>query len=477
MANDSIGSKGRYKYLIKNTGILMISSFSSRILVFLLVPLYTSVLSTAEYGTYDLAVTTIQLLLPVFSLNIYDAVMRFYMDGKYSKKEISTIGVKYVILSISFFAIATYINCQFDLFGILDSLRYYSAYIFVYYVSNLANQYLTQMAKGNEQVRDIAIAGVVNTIVTLLLNLLLLLVYEMGIRGFFISYIAGQFSSVIIIFLKSKYWQYIGFKINKQYEKEMLAYSIPLILGTIGWWCNNVSDRYVVTFLCGIATNGIYSVAYKIPSILTTIQQVFLQAWQISAVKEYGNQDSPSFYGNTFETINIAMCFICMGLIVLTKPIASILYAKEFYAAWQYVPFLLISGVFSAASGILGPILNANKNSKSLGISSLTGAVVNLTLNFGLISLIGVQGAAVATAVSSYVIFLLRKIAVGARIVIHSYWKVYFSWALIICQAIASLYSGKIIVEFVLILSFIIVNYTKIKKDILKILRLRRILQ
>lgn len=70
----------KYKYLIKNTGILAISNFSSKLLVFFLVPIYTSVLSTAEYGTYDLAMSTVLLLYPVLTVNIVDGVMRFSME-------------------------------------------------------------------------------------------------------------------------------------------------------------------------------------------------------------------------------------------------------------------------------------------------------------------------------------------------------------------------------------------------------------
>lgn len=252
-------------------------------------------------------------------------------------------------------------------------------------------------------------------------------------------------------FFNTRYWRYLSIKINKQYEREMLAYSIPLILGTVGWWCNNASDRYVVTYMCGMAANGIYSVAYKIPSILTTIQQIFLQAWQISAVKEYQEKDSSIFYGETLRFINLAMCLLCMLLIFLTRPLARILYAKDFYDAWNYVPFLLISGVLNAASGVLGPILNADKNSKSLGMSSLLGALVNIVLNFGLIYAIGVQGAAVATAISSFVIYYVRKIAVRDKITIKDYRKIMLSWALIVGQAIISIYIRSWILELIII--------------------------
>lgn len=458
--NSTENNDAKYSFLLKNTAILTISSFSSKILVFLLVPLYTSILSTEEYGAYDISLTTIQLLLPIFTVNIYDAVMRFFMDENYEKKSISAVGLKYITISSILFGVVIFVNYTT---GFLSALKEYSLLIYLYYIFNLLNQYLTQMAKGLEKVKIIGIAGVANTFVTIVLNILLLLVARMGLAGFYIAYIAGQGCSALIVFIYTKSWNYLSIKINKQYEREMLAYSIPLILGTIGWWCNNASDRYIVTYMCGIAANGVYSVAYKIPSILTTIQQIFLQAWQISAVKEYKVKDSYEFYGETLHFINSAMCLLCMILIILTKPLARILYAKDFYEAWRYVPFLLISGVFNAASGILGPILNADKNSKSLGVSSLLGAVVNIALNIVLIFGIGVQGAAVATAISSYIIYASRKVAVGNKIVIKEYWKVWFPWLLIVFQAIISIYIGDWRQELLLILIYIFVSI----KDIL----------
>ena len=91
----------RTKYLIKNTGILTISNFASKILVFLLVPLYTSVLSTSEYGTYDLIISTVALLMPVLTCNISDAVMRFSMDEHYPREDVVKVGIRITLISIA----------------------------------------------------------------------------------------------------------------------------------------------------------------------------------------------------------------------------------------------------------------------------------------------------------------------------------------------------------------------------------------
>ena len=84
----------KYKSLLKNIGFLTISNFGSKILVLFLIPLYTSILSTSQYGTFDLYSTTLSLIAPVLTLNIVHATMRFCLDGKYNKEVVIRIGIK-----------------------------------------------------------------------------------------------------------------------------------------------------------------------------------------------------------------------------------------------------------------------------------------------------------------------------------------------------------------------------------------------
>ena len=95
-------------------------------------------------------------------------------------------------------------------------------------------------------------------------------------------------------------------KEDKQIEREMIAYSVPLILNSVSWWINNASDRYILTYFSGVAVNGIYSVAYKIPTILSTIQSIFYNAWSISAITEFDRNDTDGFLG--IHILFIALC-------------------------------------------------------------------------------------------------------------------------------------------------------------------------
>lgn len=449
----------RSKYLFKNLGLLTISNFSSKILIFLLVPLYTSVLTTSEYGTYDLAISTVSLLFPVLTLNIVDAVMRFSMDKDYSKEKIATIGIKYISFSVIAYAIFMIVIRRLGIWQGLEIL------IFLYYLSYIFNQFFIQFAKGLERVSDMAIAGVLGTTAMITFNLLFLIVFKCGLNGFFIANILSQAIPAIYFFFRLKFWNYIkDWSTDIVLRHEMLTYSIPLIATTLGWWVNSTADKYVVAFMVGVSANGILSVSYKIPQIINTLQGIFTQAWQISAIKEYGNEDTARFYGNTFSIINVLMCAVCSWLILLTRPVSHILYAKEFYQAWQYVPFLLIASVLNCASGLLGPILSAKKNSKAMMWSAIIGAIANITMNIALVSIVGIQGATIATVICSYIIYAVRKIAVGKDIAIEHYATVLLTWLLLFFQATVEIYVGKWWIEVFIMIVLLLMNIPILKK-------------
>lgn len=458
--------------LLTNVGILTISNFASKILVFLLVPLYTSILTTVEFGIYDLIISTISLLVPILSLNIIDAVMRFLMDKDYPKSKVATIGIKYISYSIVIVVLLLVLINQLDIWQQINGLE---IYIFFYYFFYVLNQYFIQLAKGLEQVAAMGITGVLGTLIMITTNVVFLIVFKWGLPGFFLANILSQAIPVLYLFFKTHFWVFLDLgKTDKYLTKNMLVYSTPLIASVIGWWVNSGSDKYIVAFFCGVAVNGVLSVAYKIPSILNTMQGIFIQAWQISAIQEYGETETAKFYGNTFEIINVIMCAACSWLILLTKPLAHMLYAKQFYAAWKFVPFLLISSVLNCVSGILGPILAAKKDSKAMAKSAVYGASVNLILNILFVYFIGAQGVTVATVIASYVIYQIRKVAVGKDIIIENYRYVIITWILLCIQASTEIYTDFWYVEILLMIVMFFLNYSNIRKIFYVLIKRKR---
>lgn len=418
----------QYKSLIKNTGILTISSFSSKILVFLLVPLYTSILTTEEYGFFDITQTTIQLAFPLLTADIISAIMRFCMDCKNDTASVISIGLRTWLISTLVFSGAVLLNIPFE---IVTELRGFEILLVLMYGFYSLHQLFIQTAKGTDQVKILAISGVIGTICVVLFNILFLVVLNKGLKGFYLANILGDAAPAIYMIVSLNIRKYVVFKRDRILIKRMLKYSIPLVVNTIGWWVNNNIDKYIITWLCDLSTNGLLSVAYKIPNILTVVGGIFLQAWQISAVKEYETDESEKFYNTIYKYYNLGLLLTTTVLIFLIKPISHLLFQKEFSEAWVFVPFLLISCFFTQIASFYGPILSALMDSKAMAISSLIGIITNVSLNIGLTLLIGPVGIAVATAISSFVIYVIRRWYVNKRVRIEEKKQIYAGWVLL----------------------------------------------
>ena len=399
-------SKGTY--LAKNIGLLTVSQFGTKLLSFFLVPLYTNILTTSEYGTYDLLNTTVSLLIPILTLNISESVMRFALDQNADQRAIFSIGCRFLIFSNIILIAMVIVN---HIFGIIPMVDEYSIYFVLLFFVQSTVGIMTSFVRGIDRIADLSVSGVVCSFSIIVLNILFLCVWRMGIDGYFLANILGTFAQVMYLFFRTHAWRYWTFTTADLAEKKkMIQYCVPLIANSTAWWVNSVSDRYVVTWFCGVEVNGIYSVASKIPSILNIVQSIFNQAWTLSAVKDFDSKDESGFFSNLYNSYNALMVLSCSGLIVINRFLASILYAKDFYSAWQYVPFLMIAIVFGAMSGYIGGIFSAVKNSKIFAQSTVIGAIANLIMNCISVPIVGAVGAAIATAISYCFVYVIRLI-------------------------------------------------------------------
>ena len=397
--------KAENKKLLKNVGALTIGNFASRFLGLLLIPFYTAVLSTAEYGISDLIITTTSLLFPFTSVAISEAIMRFALDKGTDKKSIYTSGLL-IITAGYILLIAAFPIMQ------KTSLQPYLLYFYLYYGFYCLNTITSYFIKGIEKIVALSVSGIINTAVVVGCNLLFLLVFKIGIVGYLMSSIIGYATTFLFLFVKGGLYKYITSprKLDGCLLKEMLKYSVVIIPNSLSWWIANSSDKYVLNYFVGTSDVGIYSVAYKIPTIIITITGIFVSAWHLSAVENFGGEKSKKFFAETYNKfflLNIAMSAV---LIVSSKLMAYFLYSDEFFVAYKYVPLLVVSCMFDGLASFMGSIYIAAKKSKMLSISTVLGAAINIALNFALIPQIGTIGAAISTAISYAFIFLVRII-------------------------------------------------------------------
>lgn len=418
---------------MKNTILFAVSSLLVKIMSFLLLPLYTGALSTAEYGEIELLNTTISFIMPLLTLSIAEAVIRYTFIKEVNKKSVFTGGLFITFIGIAILLLAYPLLNMFD-----NTFSKYFFYFMLIFATSSIEQLFFKFSKGLEKIKICAFDAVIVLTVTVVSNLVLLLKFKMGIYGYFTSIIVAQFCSCIFLFIMGNLKEYVDFKsLNRKIIKDMLIYSLPFIPTAIAWWINAASDRYVIVFMLGVGANGLYSVASKLPGIVSIITTVFNQAWQISGVKEYENEGYATFYSNIYNYYNSVMVIATSIIILLSPVLAKILFIGEFYVAWKYSPFLLISALFSGLAGVLGTVFFAVKKTKIMMISTLNGAAINIILNLVLVPIIGIQGAAIATAISFFFVWFIRYLTSRKYMQIEINWPITIaSYAILIFQTI-----------------------------------------
>ena len=431
-------NSGKYSTLSKNVLLFTISSFGSKIIQFLLVPLYTSVLSTGDYGTVDLMNTTSQLLIPVLTLNMQDAVLRFCLDKKYKKNDVMAVSLRVnLIAGLGLGTVLLLLHST----GIVKLDSIYLEFLFVSYFFGAIFNSLQMYLKADDKVAVLAIDGVINTLVACALNMLLLLVFRWGVYGYMIANASGLIVADVYAWVAGDINQAVKQgKPQKQIFREMLLYSAPLIVNSLAWWINNASDRYILTWFRGVSENGIYSVSYKIPSILSAVTTIFYNAWSISAITEFDENDTDGFIGNSYSAFSMLTLLACSVIMILNIPLAKILYAKDFFIAWKCAPCLLAGAAFNALGLFDGCIYTAVKKTGDVSKTTLIGAAVNTGLNFLLIYFFGSIGAAFATMIGYLTTFIMRTRGMSSFVKLKTNWSRHFiNYGLLILQAIIGL--------------------------------------
>uniref|UniRef100_UPI00359C2838 lipopolysaccharide biosynthesis protein n=1 Tax=Bifidobacterium longum TaxID=216816 RepID=UPI00359C2838 len=399
----------KYKYLFKNVGLLAIGQFSTRLLTFFLVPLYTTVLSTGDYGTFDLYSTIVQLLVPVLTLNIYDGVLRFALDKSENIKQVYAVGAMMFFGGAIILLLLVLVNLHINFLPIVNRFPWL---FFTYYVVNALSLLLNNFARGIDDVTSTVISGIISTLTMIVLNIWFLVGLKWGLFGYFLANIIGIGAGCLLYIFKLHLWRYPLLTKNLHLTREMVKYSAPMVANSVSWWINGASSRYIIVGISGIGANGLFSAANKIPSIISMAANLFNSAWVMSSVKEFDPDDKDRFFSKTYKVFSAAIMICAALLIAGSLVLGDFLFRGEFHSAWMLTPFMVIGAAFSAIAGYLGGIFAAAKKTKIFAYSTASGCVANIIFGIILTYWFGVLGAAIAVLLSNYVILLIRLIQI-----------------------------------------------------------------
>ncbi|MDM1066143.1 lipopolysaccharide biosynthesis protein [Myroides odoratimimus] len=439
--------------LLRNTFIYAIGSFGSKVLSFLLIPLYSFYISKDDFGYYDLVITSINLVVPFLSIQISDGAFRWLItSGKEDRLIKETISNSFLVVLFSVFSlifigiIALYVSPLKGHF-----------IIFMLGILSIVYPYLQQVARGLGRNKLYAFNGVLYTIIFLLLNVLLLVYFKLSFEALFISSIVAYFVCSLNLVLQLEFYRYFSFKyLSFPSLRGLLNYSLPLVPNTISWWLVSSANKYIVLYYLGVSTNGIFAMSNRFPVVLMMINSIFTLAWQEAAIKQTDNS-SKEIDSSVFEVLTKVQFVFVALLSLLSQFICLYFLSEEYFESWRYMPILYLSVAFLSFSSYYGAFFLGTKSTSLIFRSTFYSGVVTVLVSLLLVKSIGLYGVSIAVLLGYVFMFLNRKHGVKKIISVLFPTQVFIKYMGICLLAILISFKGYLILNLVML--FVVLTY------------------
>jgi O-antigen/teichoic acid export membrane protein len=436
------------KELMKNTIIIFCGKVCTQLISFFLLPLYTGYLATKDYGIVDLITTYVTLLVPIITLELEMSIFRYLVDSRGREKETKKLMsnnfyvllIALLVFSILYIVVTSFWKFDFRWLILIDII-----------ICTFSGNFL-QISRGMGKTLDYSISCLITGAFTIVSNIFLIAVLRLGAVGMITSMALANGLGALYLFVRLKLYKLINFKlVDKKLIKEMYRYSIPLVPNGISWWIVNVSDRSIISFVLGTASNGLYAVSNKFPTILSSLLGVFNLSWSESAALHINSPDRDEFFSDISNTVTKLFTCLGVGMIACMPFVFPLLINSKYNGAFNQIPILVLGSVFNVVVCLYSAVYIAKKMTKQVASVSIIGAIINIIVNVLFIKKIGLYAASISTAVSYFVMMVYRHIDLKKYVKIK--------------------YESGLIIKTVLIFTFSIILYYQ-KNMILNIINL-----
>ena len=443
------------KQLLKNTIIIAIGKLSTQIISFLMLPIYTSKLSTEEYGTYDFLVTLSIFLLPVITLMMEESMFRFLIDAEdfKDKRRIITATILYTTIGTILFSIIAAL--------IMSIIKYEYTLVFILFViSNILIGLSNSLSRGSGKIKLYSLSNFILGITTIILNILFIVTFKLGTSGLLWANTIANSVTAIIIFIILRAHRFVDKKyISKKVLSQMVKYSVPLVPNNLSWVIISMSDRLMLTNMMGAGANGIYSIANKFPNIINTFYSFFSTAWKESAARILKEGNKSKAYNSIYKDVKVFVKAIVLGVIAIMPFAFKILINDSYSEAYIYIPILTIATYYTIMSNFYGGIFAAFKNTKVMGVTTIAAAIINIAINLIFIPIYGIYAASFSTLISNLIIYVYRRVKLGEYVKLKEKFNIVY-WILLIGTLISYYINNMILNIIVFIIVLIYCIYT-----------------
>lgn len=440
---------GKLKQLLGDVLIYGLSSVVGRFINFLLLPVYTRILSPGDYGVLNIVNTTFSIIWLLAIMALDSAAFVFFYDCKNEKFKKSIyaswfwaqLGVVIIfgLLLFSFSAFLSRIffhsnlhNVEFILIGII-------------LIVNLLPTIVWNWLRSFRRAKETAFFSLTQSLLLIGLNIWFIAFLKWGIRGFFLAQIiSGTLMSVVSLFIL-KDWISLRF-FDKKLLKQMLRYSLPLVPTAIALWGLNSAGGYFLLVYKGEAEVGLYQTGVTIAGIMTFVIGAFTQAWGPFAMSIREESGANAFYAKVFIFYLNVVGLLAVGIAVFSPEILKIITAPEYKEAHWVASILVFSSLLVGLNYIGSLGMTLVKNMRPFAMAFIIGSGINLFLYLAGSQYLGKEGCALASLLtnSGITIYIFRA---SQKMVFIPY-NFFKGWLIILICIIVALISKFMVFNY-----------------------------
>lgn len=456
------------KNFLKSSSIYFMGQMLSKIMVVLLLPIYTKMINPADYGYYDLVNTCINIISTLIYVEIWTGALRYILDYAEEKK-------KYIIINNSLFLfivlsiLAVIVVIVVNKFLPIE----YAGLVLIYTITLCMQNIYGNIARGVNKGTVYAISGIIYTFCNIFLNILFLVFLKMDYSSLYISAIISSIIQCIIIEINVKIIKNFKYKdLNVKLMKKLISFSFPYCINTIAFWFLNSYAKIAISSNLSVENNGYFSIAAKFPMVLQLFASCFSLAWQEIAFSKKGTKEELSkFYSEFAKRYVEYISLIVLILIPVIKIIFPIFIDSQYNEAQQLIPLYLVSMAISILCSFITTVFGAIKVTKSLFVSSLISGIVNVIIIHLLIGKIGLMAANISMLIGFITNIVIRKLVLTKYIYVEFNFiknALYFVPLFIVLLYIYN--NCNFIINIIALILIMMFSIFKERKDILTII-------
>lgn len=392
----------KLKLFVENFLVYGMGGVISKIIPLIMVPIITRIMPNEEYfGISDLSNTVVQFGSAIAVMGMYDAMYRMFFEKQeksYKKSVCSTAMVFTFITSIVvFFAMVVCRDIIAQYF--FDDKRY----AYVVYLSAMAtlvgatNSIISAPTRMQNKRKVFLVTNTISPLMSYSISIPMLMAGHYVIALPLASVISGLVMEVIFGVMNREWYDFRKFEIRLL--KELLIIAIPLLPNFLIYWVFNSSDKIMITNMLGVGAAGIYAIGSKLGQCSQLIYVAFAGGWQYFAFYTMREKNQVKNNSKIFEYLGIISFISTLFICAWSYSIFKLLFTEQYLSGYIVAPYLFLAPLLQMLFQVAANQFLVIKKTWPNMLILLTGAIVNIFINWTLIPVLGIEGASMATLI------------------------------------------------------------------------------